>query len=173
MNQWLPVVMTVIDAEGWSDDGLQWVLANIAALRSYHSDDIATKIERLTSWKHRTTTGSPASKVSRAVQDFKALHRVAGAHALSLFLHSIETKVLCEVIPVEARRHLIREWVAKLQAFWSKDRCALLKSATTTSNEKWLWYRSLLGRVVIDGKWKDKEIDGTFTIHLPILYGFC
>ena len=72
------------------------------------------------------------------------------------------------MIPTKIRRELITIWVKKLQAFWSKDKCAFLKSATLTSNNNWLWFRSLLSRIVVDGKWVTKVIDG---VPLPTLWG--
>ena len=78
-----------------------------------------------------------------------------------------------ENLPESVKRALIKKWVEKVQAFWSKDRCALLKSATTTSNEKWLWFRTLLSRTVVDGQIQDHHIDGKlkkFILYLTVVF---
>ena len=154
----------------WTKLEINWVLAQAAVLEELSIDDIATSMGQLTIHRYQRRSTSSPQKLNVDVAKFKDLHRVTEGKALSLFLSSIEAKVLVEEIPAEARRMLIRQWVAKVQEFWSKDRCALLKSATTTSNEKWTWFRALLGRVVVNGKWEDHAIDGTlFSMHQSML----
>ena len=154
-----PVIIASSIPECWSAEDIQWTLAQIAATKGISAVALGDSVSALTDGRYRRSESSD-HQLRTDVQKFKDLHIATEGRALSAFLLALEEKVLIENLPNTLRRALIREWVAKVQIFWSKGRCALLKSATTTSNAKWLWFRSLLGRVVVDGKWKDHEIDG-------------
>ena len=145
--------------EHWSTEETQWVLAQIAATREVPPEALAESVRNLTvhkgKWNRQTT-----SQHQKDALRFQELYKSTETDAFTVLLSSLEEDVLVKLIPTTARRAIIRQWVSKVQEFWSKDRCALLKSATTTSNEAWQWFRTLLGRSVVDGELQDHKIDG-------------
>ena len=154
--------------EHWLEESIRWTIARVAAASGVRANALAESVVALTTLKNKHKGASIEHKLKEDVANLKEAYRACDGDgaALSRFLQSIEQKILLDQLPGETRMELTRQWVAKLQAFWSKSRCALLKSVTCTSNENWQWFRGLLGRVVEDGKWKDLSIDGKIYVLL-------
>ena len=148
---------------GWTEDEAAWVLAKIANKLNITGGDIAARIGRQ---KKKTELGTEALRTQR--YKMQAAVDQIGFAALTEYLQHLPPTQLAEYIPPETRQLLIRGWVEKVQEFWSLRRCAYLKSVTLTSNSNWGWFRSLLGREVVDGQWVNKVIDGYILSSLSV-----
>ena len=150
-----------IEPRQWDREESKWVLAKAAMDLKIDGAEMAQCMGRQRAVKlDKTTSGN----VRRQVAKISSLMEKADEGALGVYLSSIETKVLAEHVPADVRRLLITQWVEKVQEFWSRERCALLKSITMTSNAAWAWFRSLLGLELVDSeggkRWLAKTIDG-------------
>ena len=152
----------------WTSEGLLWVLAELVVKKGLDVSSLLECVLRLTTEKWSNHSDDLEARTRTDVDRLRVAYRVVDKMSWAKFLSTLPSEELLESIPDDTRIALIKNWVAKMQAFWSKDRCALLKSATTTSNENWNWFRGLLGRTVEDGKWVDHSIDG---VALPQLWG--
>ena len=98
-----------------------------------------------------------------------AFPTASDSSAFAVYLRRMDAAMLAELIPGVVRRLLISDYVAKVEKFWSPDRCALVKVQLKISNPGWVWMRQLLGRSINDeGKVLDHEIDG---VAIPLLRG--
>ena len=144
----------------WDKASVRWILARIAVAKDISGSELADSVIELSTDRYRHKNGAPETRAMVNVPKYQDLHRAGGNDALIAFLNTIEVAILAELLPAKVREYLIGEWSGKVQEFWSRRRLGLLKSITTTSNKNWLWYRTLLGRQVRDGKLVDVYIDG-------------
>ena len=74
--------------------------------------------------------------------------------------------IACTYVPDKLRRHVIRQWVQKVENFWSAGRCAYTKGRMMVSNARWLLQANVMFRTYVPGDGKKKaryvakKIDG-------------
>ena len=158
-----------IEPRAWSAEDVLWVIGKLAI--EYHLAPGSVQQACINAkpgpeLQSEQYIDRQTKQASKEIGSQLAIHTNS---AFAAYLRRVDAALLADLVPADTRKLLISRWVAKLQAVWSPNRCAIIKGTIGLSNANWTWLRQLLGRMVnSDGKVVDLKLDD---VTVPLLCG--